>query len=125
MHFDCLFFFLFNDNVAFVFHSQSNTKNLILKLFFLGGEQTKLEISQLNGFGAFEDENTDDIKRLALEFERKYGDTYKGCGPNKRRMNTSVYDKGSGYDQSDPFIDDAIKVIYRLFARMKNEFLLV
>lgn len=92
-----------------MFNNELNSFSLFLK-------QKKKKIPQLNGFGSspFDDNaelNDDDVKR-AQEFERKYGNAYQGAGPSIRRMNQSICDKGSGYDQSDPFIDDAIKVIY-------------
>ncbi len=54
---------------------------------------------------AFFEDNDDDVIRIAKEFERKYGNAYAGNGPGIRPM-INDYDKGSGYDENDGFIDN-------------------
>lgn len=47
-----------------------------------------------------------DAAKLALEFERKYGNTYGG-GENRSAKGATAADKGSGYDENNGFIDDS------------------
>lgn len=69
-------------------------------------QKRRKKISSVNGFPSdpFE-ENDDDVERIAKEFEQKYGNAYAGSGPGVRPMNNE-YDKGSGYDENDGFIDN-------------------
>lgn len=58
-----------------------------------------------NGTSAPFEENDDDVARIAKELEKKYGNAYTGCGIGARSMH-NAYDKGSGYDENDGFIDN-------------------
>ncbi|XP_030749826.1 yemanuclein [Sitophilus oryzae] len=66
--------------------------------------------SSLNGgAGAdpFDNENDDDVRRIALEMEAKYGSSVTGGVKKRRRGRKDDYvDIGAGYDESDSFIDN-------------------
>lgn len=50
--------------------------------------------------------NDDDVARIARELERKYGNAYAGKNCGKNSAGGACYDKGTGYDESDSFIDN-------------------
>lgn len=54
----------------------------------------------------FEENEDDEAARIAAEMERKYGNAYAGSGIGVRAMHND-YDKGSGYDENDGFIDNS------------------
>ncbi|CAG9762919.1 unnamed protein product [Ceutorhynchus assimilis] len=60
-----------------------------------------------NGLDPFGEENDDDVRRIALEMEAKYGNV-GSSGPKKKRQGRKddYADIGAGYDESDSFIDD-------------------
>lgn len=96
-----LLIFLFAGNIKFMSNFQKKRK----------------KISQANGFAdPFENnEEDDDVARIAKEFERKYGNAYAGSGSIARGTN-NIYDKGSGYDENDEFIDntEAVSAFHNL-----------
>ena len=52
-----------------------------------------------------DEDNDDDVRRLAKQMEEKYGNAY--VGKKRRRSAWEDYvDKGQGYDETDPFIDN-------------------
>lgn len=80
------------------------TIGFIYLFFFFQKKQKKL--TQVNGFSSPFEENDEDVERIAKEFEQKYGNAYAGSGSSIRAMNNTVYDKGTGYDENDDFIDN-------------------
>lgn len=52
------------------------------------------------------DDNDEDVARIAKELERKYGNAYSGSDQAIRGF-TNEYNKGSGYDENDTFIDNS------------------
>ncbi|XP_049825955.1 yemanuclein isoform X2 [Aethina tumida] len=64
----------------------------------------KKEPNAENGLDPFADDD-DDVRRIAMQFEEKYGGT--GANKKKRKGRKDDYaDIGMGYDESDSFIDN-------------------
>ncbi|KAL1506373.1 hypothetical protein ABEB36_005747 [Hypothenemus hampei] len=61
-----------------------------------------------NGLDPFGDENDDDVRRIALEMEAKYGTGMTTSSSKKKRKGRKddYADIGAGYDESDSFIDN-------------------
>ncbi|KAH1028052.1 ubinuclein-1 [Dendroctonus ponderosae] len=60
-----------------------------------------------NGVDPFGDENDEDVQRIALELEAKYGTGVSGGSKKRRKGRKDDYaDIGAGYDESDSFIDN-------------------
>lgn len=55
----------------------------------------------------FEEDDEDEVRRIARSFEEKYGGSKKkSAGSGKRSEWEDFVDKGMGYDETDPFIDN-------------------
>ncbi|XP_050308101.1 yemanuclein [Anthonomus grandis grandis] len=67
----------------------------------------KESINSCNGSDPFGDDNDDDVRRIALEMEAKYG-SGMSVGTKKRRKGRKddYADIGAGYNESDSFIDN-------------------
>lgn len=61
-----------------------------------------------NGIAGHPLDETDEkeIASIAADLERRYGKSYSGSGNGARSMHNE-YDKGSGYDENDGFIDNS------------------
>lgn len=75
-------------------------------------QKKQKKLAKVNGHtdgGAFDDPlhaNDDEVARIARELERKYGNAYAGKNCGKNSAGAACYDKGTGYDESDSFIDN-------------------
>ncbi|XP_066159136.1 ubinuclein-1 isoform X1 [Euwallacea fornicatus] len=60
-----------------------------------------------NGLDPFDEDNDDDVRRIALEMEAKYGSGMMGGAKKKHKGRKDDYaDIGAGYDENDSFIDN-------------------
>lgn len=69
-------------------------------------QEKKKKLANNCGPNPFDGNDKEEIERIAAELERKYGNAYTGSGIGVRSMH-NAYDKGSGYDENDGFIDNS------------------